>query len=246
MEALAHITTPQFAVAFVVSFFAAALHSTVGFGFALLSVPLLSLLDPLFAPVPQLLVVFPLTLAIVLRERHAVEVRSTLWIFAGRVPGALIGVALLKSLSTAALDVLMSLMVIIGVVLVVGRGTFRRTAGREFGAGVASGTMAMVSAIGGPPIALLYRNDAGPTVRANLGLVFAVGLCITISVRAASGEVSWDEVVIGAALLPAVWLGLRVSHRLIPRVDGPRLRNAIVIIAGGAALLLLARGALNW
>jgi uncharacterized membrane protein YfcA len=229
-----------------VSFLAAALHSTVGFGFALLSVPLLSLLNPLFAPVPQLLVVFPLTLAIVWRERHAVEVRSTLWIFAGRVPGALVGVALLKLLSTAALDVLMSLMVIIGVALVVNRGTFRRTAVREFGAGVASGTMAMVSAIGGPPIALLYRNDSGPTVRANLGLVFAIGLCITISVRAVAGEVSWDEVVVGAALLPSVWLGLRASHSLIPRVDGPRLRNIIVFIAGAAALLLLIRGTLNW
>ena len=89
MEALAHITTAEFAIAFLVSFLAAALHSTVGFGFALLSVPILSLLNPLFAPVPQLLVVFPLTLAIVMRERHAVEVKSTLWIFAGRVPGAL-------------------------------------------------------------------------------------------------------------------------------------------------------------
>jgi uncharacterized membrane protein YfcA len=246
MEALAHIASPEFAVAFLVSFLAAALHSTVGFGFALLSVPLLSLLNPLFAPVPQLLVVFPLTLAIVLRERHAVEVKSTLWIFAGRIPGAIVGVALLKLLSSAALDVLMSSMVFIGVALVVSRGTFQRTAAREFSAGVASGTMAMVSAIGGPPIALLYRNDSGPTVRANLGLVFAIGLCITISVRALAGEVSWEEVVIGAALLPAVWLGLRASKKLIPRVDGPVLRNAIVVVAAGAAILLLARGVFNW
>ncbi|MGB5415114.1 MAG: TSUP family transporter, partial [Polyangiales bacterium] len=128
MEALASITTPEFAIAFLVSFLAAALHSTVGFGFALLSVPVLSLLNPLFAPVPQLLVVFPLTLAIVIRERHAVEVKSTLWIFAGRIPGALVGVALLKMLSGAALDVLMSSMVVLGVALVVSRGTFRRTA----------------------------------------------------------------------------------------------------------------------
>lgn len=246
MEALAHIASPEFAVAFLVSFLAAALHSTVGFGFALLSVPLLSLLNPLFAPVPQLLVVFPLTLAIVLRERHAVEVKSTLWIFAGRIPGALVGVALLKLLSSAALDVLMSSMVFIGVALVVSRGTFQRTAVREFSAGVASGTMAMVSAIGGPPIALLYRNDSGPTVRANLGLVFAIGLCITITVRALAGEVSWEEVIIGAALLPAVWLGLRASKKLIPRVDGPVLRNAIVVVAAGAAILLLARGVFNW
>jgi uncharacterized membrane protein YfcA len=106
--------------------------------------------------------------------------------------------------------------------------------------------MAMVSAIGGPPIALLYRNDTGPTVRANLGLVFAIGLCITISVRAAAGEVSWDEVVIGAALLPAVWLGLRASRHLIPRIDGPRLRNIIVVVAGASAVMLLVRGLLNW
>ena len=39
MEALAHIATPEFALAFVISFIAAALHSTVGFGFALISVP---------------------------------------------------------------------------------------------------------------------------------------------------------------------------------------------------------------
>ncbi len=245
-EAVAHIATPELAIALVVSFVAAALHSTVGFGFALISVPLLSLLGPVYAPVPQLLVVFPLTLAIVFRERHAVEVRSTLWIFAGRIPGALLGVILLKMLSSPALDVIMALMVLTGVALVSSRSGFRRTPSREFGAGVASGTMAMVSAIGGPPIALLYRNDTGPTVRANLGLVFAVGLCITVSVRAAAGEVSWSEVVVGAALLPAVWLGLRASRSLIPRVEGALLRNAIVVVAGGAALLLLTRGVLNW
>ena len=55
---------------------------------------------PLFAPVPQLVMVWPLTIAIFWRERHAVEFRSTLWILAGRLPGAFIGVALLKVLST--------------------------------------------------------------------------------------------------------------------------------------------------
>jgi uncharacterized membrane protein YfcA len=83
-------------------------------------------------------------------------------------------------------------------------------------------------------------------VRANLGLVFAIGLCITISVRALAGEVSWAEVVIGAALLPAVALGLKASQMLIPRVDGPRLRKAIVLVAASAALLLFARGVFNW
>lgn len=246
MEALAHIATPEFAVAFGITFVAAALQATVGFGFALISVPLLLLLNPLFAPVPQLVVVWPLTLAMVWRERHAVEPRSTMWILVGRIPGAAIGVALLKLLSTAALDVLMSLMVIAGVILVIVAKTFRRTPARELAAGIASGTMAMVSAIGGPPIALLYGNDEGPTVRANLGLVFAVGLTITLSVRSLAGEVSVDEVMIGLALLPSVFLGLHASKRLIPHVNGSRLKTAIVAIAGGSALLLLVRGALSW
>ena len=56
----------------------------------------------------------------------------------------------------------------------------------------------------------------------------------------------WDEVVIGAALLPAVWLGLRASRHLIPRIDGPRLRNIIVVVAGASAVMLLVRGLLNW
>ena len=54
------------------------------------------------------------------------------------------------------------------------------------------------------------------------------------------------SVAVGVALLPAVWLGLRASGRLIPHVDGPRLRNAIVLIAGAAAVMLLLRGATNW
>jgi len=33
---------------------------------------------------------------------------------------------------------------------------------------------------------------------------------------------------------------------LIPRVEGPRLRNIIVAVAGASAVMLLARGVLNW
>lgn len=246
MEALAHIATAEFAAAFVITFVAATLQSTVGFGFALLSVPLLSLLNPVFAPVPQLIVVLPLTIAMVVREWGSVQPRSTVWIFAGRIPGALLGVVLLKLLASPALDVLMAFMVLIGVSLVVGRATFRRTRWSEFAAGTASGTMAMVSAIGGPPIALLYRNDTGPTVRANLGLVFSIGVCITITVRAVAGEISLSELAIGIALIPAVMMGLRASRGLLSRVEGTGLRNAIVAVAAAAALMLFVRGVLNW
>lgn len=246
MEALAQIATLEFALAFAITFVAATLQSTVGFGFALISVPLLELLNPVFAPVPQLVAVLPLTLAIVVRERHALDPRSTAWIFAGRVPGAFVGVALLKVLASGPLDVLMALMVVVGLALVVGTTSFRRTPATEFTAGVASGTMAMVSAIGGPPIAILYGNDPGPTVRANLGLVFAIGVCITLTVRAGAGEVTSTEVLLGLGFIPAVLLGVWASRGMLMRVRGTRLRNAIVVIASLSAAMLFVRGLLNW
>ncbi len=246
MEAFALIPTLEFAAAFAVTVVAATLQSTIGFGFALVCVPLLSLLNPSFAPVPQLVVFLPLTLGIAVREWRAVEIRSTAWIFAGRLPGAAIGVLLLKLLSERALDAVMAVMVFVGVAIVVGHRGFRRTPLSEFAAGTASGTMAMVSAIGGPPLALLYRNDTGPTVRANLGMIFSVGLCITLSVRAAAGEVSLDEVVIGLALIPAVLIGLRLSRAMLPHADGKVIANAVVLIATSSALMLLVRSFLSW
>lgn len=238
---MAHLATPEFAGAFLITCVAAMLQGTIGFGFAMLSVPLLLLLNPLFAPVPQLFVVLPLTLAMVRRERHAIELRSTMWILGGRVPGALLGVTLLKLASTRTLDITIALMVLFAVAVVVVHRGFARTPAREFGAGVASGTMGMVSSIGGPPVALLYRNDEGPTVRANLALVFAIGVCITIGVRTAAGEVQAAEVVIGAALIPAMLLGLFGSRYVIPHVDGERLSHAIVVVAAAVAVLLLLR-----
>ena len=246
MQALAHIVTPEFFVAFVITFFAATVQSTIGFGFALLSVPLLSLLNPVFAPVPQLVVFLPLAVAIVVREWSAVEPKSIAWILVGRIPGALIGVTLLKLLLQPALDVLMAAMVAVGVVLVVGKTAFRRSPWMDFAAGTASGTMAMVSAIGGPPIALLYRNASGSTVRANLGLVFTIGVCLTLTVRASAGEVSLEEVIVGVAFLPAVLMGLHASRGLLTRVEGRILRNAIVLVALLAAAMLCGRGVLNW
>ena len=84
---------------------AAALQGTIGFGFAVLSVPVMSLLDPALAPVPQLLLAIPLTLSVMWRERHAVDLRGAAWIVVGRIPGAALGVLLLKLTDARALDV---------------------------------------------------------------------------------------------------------------------------------------------
>lgn len=229
------------ALAFAWTVLAAAVQGTVGFGFAVVSVPALSLVDPALAPVPQLLVTLPLTLSMAWRERHAVELSGVGWLLLGRVPGALLGVALLKLADASTLDVVIALVVLSAVAAMsTGRGVPRNGL-TEFTAGVTSGAMSLVSSIGGPPIALLYRDAPGPTLRASLAAVFTVGVLITTTSRALAGEITRSDVILGACLLPAMLLGLRLSHAFKGRVEGRPLRIAVLVVASLSAVGLLAR-----
>ena len=59
----------EIVIAIVVSAIGAALKDVVGFGFGVLSVPILTILNPDFTPIPQLILALPLTATIALRDR---------------------------------------------------------------------------------------------------------------------------------------------------------------------------------
>ena len=67
-------------IALFVTTLAATLQATIGFGFAVLSVPVLALLEPRLVPVPQLLLIAPLALGMALRERAALQLKSIWWV----------------------------------------------------------------------------------------------------------------------------------------------------------------------
>lgn len=229
------------AIALVVTAVAAALQGTIGFGFAVLTVPILSLVDPRLAPVPQLVVTLPLAASMAWRERHAVDLRGVGWVLAGRVPGALIGVVLLKLADRRSLDILIASMVLLAIVMLASGFPLRRRRATELGAGIISGAMGLVSSIGGPPLALLYRNEKGPTVRASLAAIFTIGLFITIAARLLAREITARDLELGILLLPALFLGLWASRYLRGAIEGRGLRIAIFVVAAIAALGLIAR-----
>src|SRR5687768_11992248 len=67
------ISLPVMIVAWVVTAASAWLQGAIGFGFAVVSVPVLALAHPALAPVPQLLLSVPLTVVMAVRERHAMD-----------------------------------------------------------------------------------------------------------------------------------------------------------------------------
>lgn len=229
------------AFAFVVTAAAALLQGTMGFGLAVVSVPTLALADPALAPVPQLLITLPLALLMVWRERHALDFRGALWILVGRVPGALVGLGLLKVAAGRTLDAVLGLFVVLAVLMLATGIRIPRSGSTELATGVVSGTFSVVSSIGGPPLAMLYRDARGANLRSTLASIFSVGALITITTRTLGGEIELRDLQVAAWLMPALLLGLALSSRLKGKVEGPALRTGVLVISGAAALGLVVR-----
>lgn len=230
---------PALVIALVVTMVAAAVQSTVGIGFAVISVPILGLLDSDLAPVPQLLVTLPLTWAMIWRERYDVDLSGVGWILLGRLPGLIIGIALLKSFSERALDFVIGV-IVLGAILVLSTGlSLGRTRITQVGAGTVSGVTGLVASIGGPPLALLYRDAKGAVLRASLAAVFTIGITMSIAGRAATGEVDETDVKVALVLFPAMVVGFFLGSRYRTRLEGRPLRIAILVISAAAAVGLI-------
>ena len=229
------------AIALLVTFFAAAIQGVVGVGFAMVSVPILALIDPALAPVPQLLVTMPLTISMAWRERTRIQISDVTWIVAGRVPGVLIGVGLLAVATQRSLDLAIAAMVLLAVAIIASGYNVRRTRLTEFGAGTLSGVLSFVASIGGPPLALLYSRDDGPTRRSNLAVVFTIGLTVTLVARIASGNITWNDALVAVILFPALALGYAASLRFKSLVPQRFAKATILVLSGAGAIGLIVR-----
>lgn len=231
----------ELAIALVVTLAGAIVQGTIGVGFGILSVPILSLLNPVLAPVPQLLLAVPLAFSMTWRERSHIDTKGVTWLLAGRIPGAFLGLWVLSLAAQRSIDIGIAASVIVAV-LILGTGiTMRRNPVTEFGTGIIAGIMGMVASMGGPPAALLFKDGQGPMVRASLALFFSGGLVVTVAFRAGAGRITGDDLFLAALLLPGLITGYVLSSRIKHRFDGPAIRPAILSVSFLAAAGLLVR-----
>lgn len=90
-------------------------------------------------------------------------------------------------------------------------------------------------------MALLYQRERAETIRATLGVVFTVGVLITIVGRALSSQISSDDVRIAAMLFPAMVAGYASSIPMTSRVSEDSVRRGILIVSTIAAVGLVVR-----
>lgn len=233
------LSTPEILIGLGVTAVAGALQGAIGFGFALLSVPILTIIDSAYTPVPILIVALIMAMANFVRERADLDLSGVGWIIGGRVPGAVAGAWMLTIATERTLAIVIGLIVLVAVAVLVSGTEVELTNGNRLVAGVISGFAGAASAIGGPPVALLYRELRGPVIRSTLGAVFTVGIVINLVILSIAGVVSTADVTIAAMLIPAMFVGFIASGWLRAHVEGPRIRQAILGVSALAAVMLL-------
>lgn len=235
------------AVGFVLLAFGVVLGSTLnaaaGFGFSLLTVPLMAVvIGPKEAVVLSSVLSLGSNAIVAARSRDDIERGIGSRILLGSLLGLPVGAVALTRLDTQPLQVLIGVAVLLSAgVLALGVQLRRPNASVDVGAGFVSGMFKTSAGISGPPIVILLqgRGLAKAAFRATTaGVVVAVNL-VSLVLFAAVGQ--FDRVVVAAALvsLPALpvgyWLGDRVHARL-PEEWFRTLVLVLVTVSAGLAI----------
>jgi uncharacterized protein len=217
-------------------------QGAIGFGFALIAVPMLQLLAPGSVPVAIFVIVLPLIVTMAVRERRHVDVRGVVSILAGRVVGTAIGAVVLLSVSAASLEGVIGTLIVAAAVMSAAGLDVQPTRWTTVGAGVVAGVMGTTSGIGGPALALVYQRRPGPELRSTLAVSFVLGQVLSVAALLIVGRVDGPPVVLGLMLTPPLLVGLWASGRLRAVLDRGWLRPAVLTFAaaGGVAILLRA------
>jgi uncharacterized membrane protein YfcA len=242
MESAIHLTLAEFVVALMAVAVGSVVQGSVGFGANLIAVPVLAVLEPEALPATLTLAIVPLAIGMARRESHGVDWPGVRWVMSGRLPGTVIGAVVVASVAGDTLSVLAGCGVLLAVAMSVVTTNVPMTPGSTVAAGVASGAMGTATAIGGPPLALLYQHHEGPVVRATLAVTFGIGTVLSIAGLLIAHAVAGWHIALAAALLPGTLAGLWVSSRVTHRIDGPWLRPTILTFAALAATVAVARG----
>ena len=229
-------------------FAGAALQSATGFGFALVSAPVLfALLGPQEAVTTGVLVALALNFMTLAGERRRPQVRGSdaARLLAWSLPGLAVGAIALRDLSEQVLTALVGVAVFAGLGLrVLGRrrgGAIARPRAWHLpAAGVTSGAMSTATSLNGPPLVfcLLARGASPVQMRDTLATIFIVHAALGVPALLLTDTFAMAPAI--GLLLAAGVAGQLLGRLGFGRLEGERYERAVLVVLGVTALVALA------
>lgn len=233
------MSTADLAVVVGAVLFAAAIHAASGFGFSLMSIPLMSLAIPTRdAVVVGALIGLALNPWQAWAGRHHVDKAAVRDLTIAAYLGMPVGLALFLVVSDRSLQILLGASIVLAVVFLAWQREPSTTDRRlEYGAGFLSGALNTSLSTNGPPLvfALQARHVAPDRFRATIAAVFTLCNVGAIVAFVAAGKVDRDGVVAAAVAVPAVIGGQAIGWPLRRRLHARRFRSLVLALLCAAA-----------
>jgi len=216
-----------------------AIQGSIGIGLGFIAVPTLVLLNPGFVPGPLLLSALVLTTLMSIRERSSIHTVGIKWAIPGRLVGSIIGAWILSIIAQENISIFFGSMILLAVIISLAGFSLELNARNLLATGVLSGIMGTTSAVGGPPIAIVYQKQKGPRIRGTLSVIFVVGTIISIISLAVIGRFGWEEIKLAAVLIPGVLIGYMISHHTKKVLDRGFIRATVLILSALSGLVVI-------
>ena len=237
------MTAPLLIAIVVVIAVASATQSIVGFGYALLVVPCLTvLLGPKVAVVAMTSVGTALVAWNAIRWRTDIRWRAAATVSVAALCAMPLGLVVLTRANDQTLRVVVGV-TIIGFTVWLWRGfTLPRGRRTEVAAGLASGALATSVGTNGPPLAIAFQAmEMSPEpFQATLQVCFFVQASVALALFWWQGLVVSDVAWVFAVGIPAAAAGAIAGDRIAPRVHAGPFRAAVLVLLALSGALAVA------
>ncbi len=232
----------QLALACLIVLLGGLVQGSVGFGLNLVVVPVLAVLIPGSVPGSMIFISMPMTLTMLLREHHAIDWPGVRWITLGRLPGTLVGVAIVAAVPDTELAIVVGIVILLAVIASLVHPGLPVTRASAGSVGALAGVTGTAAGVDGPPMALLYQRAEPHTLRATLATCFLIGAVVSGTALAVSGELTGEQLELTLILLGPMLVGLGLSSLVTHRIPPAALRPMVLGFATVAGLVAIARG----
>lgn len=225
-----------------ISIIAAFAQATTGFGYSLVSIPLLAVAsDPVTAVVAATIVSGTLSAVVATRERDEVNVPLATGFTIAGIVGMPFGLLVLATLSERFLTVTIGVVLLIAVVLTARN--FRLPATRWFrlSAGVLSGVLLTSTGMSGPPavLALDTLNLDVRRFRATLQAIFCVQGVVAIAAFIVLGRVDRATLLVVVASLIGLPPGWTIGQRVFGRLSARQFHHGVLVMLALTAVVAI-------
>ena len=216
-----------------------ACQAVIGMGLNLLAIPILLMINPVFAPGPVLAASCVLASLALWRLPSKVEPSEIRVALVGLVAGTAVAGAIVATMDSAALTRLLGGLIVLGVILALSGWSAPITRRNLIVAGGGAGFLGTIAGVHAPPVALLYQGMNPARVRGAILTFVVLGNALSIVALAFTGTFGMDQIKATLFLAPGGAVGLLLAPRLARLIDAQRLRLGVLAISALSGMLLV-------